>query len=184
MASTLSIPQIIQLGKVSSYLAANYSNEQSLYVGSLIQPVSPVQISFVTDGLEWAYDGGAQSTEDLREVANYLYWICGKFQLEAQNIIYGPGGGTVIPITPGAGIPNPLDFEVTVSSFISAGETTKNIPQFIGYNVDFFRNSLTQYTTPTSDGSTYYSWNKVTGDFTLYNGAASVGEFFRISPTL
>ena len=38
------------------------------------------------------------NNETARGVANYLYWICGKFSLEAQYKIGGAAGGSVLPI--------------------------------------------------------------------------------------
>ncbi len=183
MPTILTIPEIIELGDVSTYLSANYTSKQQLFGGNITKPVPPVQIQFVTDALRWAYDGGAQTAASLRSTANYLYWLCGMFQLQAQNIINGPGGGTVIPITPGTS-PNPIDFIVSGSSLIPTSGTTVNIPQFIGYNVDFARGGVEQYTTPPGDGTGYYNWNKVTGDFTLIDGPAIDGERFRLSPYL
>lgn len=34
--------------------------------------------------------------DEARGVANYLYWLCGKFALEGQVIIEGDPGGIVI----------------------------------------------------------------------------------------
>jgi hypothetical protein len=65
------------------------------------------------------FSGGvtAYNNPTARGVANYLYWLCGKFQIEGQYIIMGVGGGSVIPINPTT-FPNPIEFEVTGSSFI------------------------------------------------------------------
>lgn len=184
MATILSVIDIIDVGKASIYLSANYTQRQALFGGTVIKPTPPVQIALVTSALEWGYLGGAQTSEQLRQVANYLYWMCGKFQLEAQNVISGSGGGSVAPSSGGSLTPNPLDFIVGVDSFISTLETTVTISQFTGYNVEFDRNGQPQYTTNPGDGSTYYGWNRVTGVFTLYNGAAQDGERFRLVPTI
>lgn len=183
MPTILPIADIIELGDISNYLALNYESKSGLYRPTVIKPTPPIIIAMVTDALRWGYnDGGGQNTDQsLRLVANYLYWLCGKFQLEAQRIMNGPGGGSVIPTPSGGGVPNPLDFYVSVSSTIATGETTVNFPQFIGYQVNFSRNETMQHTTPTTDGSTYYSWNAVTGDFTI-SQAAQEGERFRIMP--
>lgn len=182
MPAQFTIPEIIEFGEVSTYLAPNYVSTQSLFGGSVIKPVPPIQIAMVTDGLTWGYDGGGQSNQSLRSTGNYAYWLYGRFGLQAQNIVNGPGGGSVIPVGPTTDLPNPLDFIVGASSFIATGESTVNIPAFIGYNVSFDRNGQPQYTTNPGDGSTCFLWNRVTGDFTLINGDAQENERFRITP--
>lgn len=187
MATILSIADIIEIGDASTYLSSNYTSKQSLFGKNLTKPVPPVQIAFVTDALRWGSDGGAQTTASLRSTANYLYWMCGLFQLQAQNIISGPGGGSISPSPSGGSVPNPYDWEVSAStsstSPMKSGDTMVTLTLFIGYNIDFFRNSLTQYTTNPGDGSTYYSWSKTTGVFILLNGAANLTEKFRIMPS-
>ena len=180
MATLLSIADIIEVGKVSIYLSANYTHKKaSLFGGSVIKPVPPVQIAWVTDALEWGYLGGAQTTQSLRQTGNYAYWLYGYFQLLAQNIISGPGGGSVAPTPAGGAFPNDLDFEVTAISFMETGDTSVTIPQFIGYDVDFSRNGIMQNTTSLGDGSSYYAWNRTTGLFSIFP-AASEAELFRI----
>lgn len=183
MPTQLSISEIIEIGKVSTYFSVNESSINQLFGKNVIKPVPPVLIPMVTDALEWASDGSLLDSQNLRGLANYALWCYGSFGRQAQNVISGPGGGSVVPIPPGQ-VPNPLDFIVSGSSFIAIGESSVIITDFIGYNVDFYRNSAPQYTTNPGDGSTYYNWNKVTGQFTLLNGAAFDGERFRISPTL
>ncbi|HRP30441.1 MAG TPA: hypothetical protein PKV73_01050 [Agriterribacter sp.] len=187
MATVLPISEIIEIGNVSIYLSANYTAKRGLFGGSLIKPVPPVQIAWVTSALSWGYSGGAQTEQSLRETGNYAYWLYGLFQLQAQNIISGPGGGSVVPTPSGGGSPNDLDFIVSASSLIPTGGTSLYIPQFIGYQVDFARGGIMQYTTPQPGGGTYYSWDSVTGIFTLlstdpvlYPPNATEGEPFRI----
>jgi hypothetical protein len=154
-------------------------SKKMMYGGSVIKPIPPLQIQIISDVLEWANDGGAETDQVLRNLANYLYWLSESFQLEAQNIISGPGGGSVAPTPSGGAYPNDLDFEVTASSFMVTGVSSITISQFIGYDVDFARGGIMQNTTSLGDGSSYYAWNRVTGLFSIYP-AASVGELFRI----
>ena len=179
MATLLSIADTIRVGDMSGPLSSLYVDKKAMYGGTVIKPVPPLLITIITDALRWAT---AETAADQRSVVNYLYWLCGRFGLEAQNIISGPGGGTVIP---GAvtSLPYPLDFLVDGSSFISTGETTSTISLFVGYNIEFDRGGQPQYTTDPGDGSTYYSWNRATGAFALLNGAAQLGERFRILPS-
>jgi len=182
MATILPISDIIEIGRVSTYLSANYTQKKGLFGGTTIKPVPPVQIAWVTDALDWGNAGGAQTDQSLRQTANYAYWLYGLFQLQAQNIIYGPGGGSVVPTPSGGGTPNDLDFIVSSTSLIATGGTSLYIPQFIGYQVDFARGGMTQYTTPQPGGGAYYGWDSVTGWFYLLgdNSAATEGEAFRI----
>jgi hypothetical protein len=183
VASILSISEIIELGQVSTYLSANYVSRGALYGGTVIKPAPPVQIAFVTDGLDWGNSGGAETAASLRSTANYLYWLCGKFQLEAQYITDGAGGGSVSPTPSGGALPYPLDFIVSATSFMVTGASSITISQFIGYNVEFDRNGQPQYTTDAGDLSTYFSWDRATGAFALLNGAAQADERFRIVPS-
>jgi len=127
-----------------------------------------------------AFTDGVTSFQNptARGVANYLYWLCGKFALEGQFIITGTGGGSVVPINPGA-TPNPIEFEVSGSSFMVNGQSTVTIPTFIGYNLLFVRNNVPQSIINT--GASYFSWNKTTGIFTC-NPAAVTGELFQLYP--
>lgn len=177
MPTILTVPEIIEIGDVSTYLSANYTSKGALYRNRVIEPVPPVQIAMVTDAIRWGYEGGAQTDQSLRQTANYAYWMYGLFQLQAQNIISGPGGGSVVPSPSGSGCPNDLDFEVTSTSIMATGDTSLSIPQFIGYQVDFSRNGVMQNTT--NIGGSYYSWDSVSGIFSI-STAATEGELFRI----
>jgi hypothetical protein len=180
MATILSIADIIEIGQVSTYLSANYTSKQALFGGSVIKTTPPVQIAFVTDALDWGNSGGAQTAESLRSTANYLYWLCGLFQLQAQNIINGPGGGSVTPIPGGGTLPSPYDYEVGASTPpLSNGESSVTLTSFIGYNIAFNRNNIPQSTV--NLGGSYYSWNRTTGLFSI-SGAAVTGELFQIIP--
>lgn len=188
MATLLPIDEIIEIGKVSTYLSANYQSKSALYGGNVIKPTPAVQIAWVTDALEWGYLGGAQTDASLRNTANYLYWLCGQFQLQAQNIISGSGGGSVIPTPSGGSSVNALDFEVSDTSPIPTGgstimlDGTNGNPDYRGFKVvNFSRGGLWQNTTNLGDGSSRYAWNSVTGAFSAYP-AATAGELFRITP--
>lgn len=126
------------------------------------------------------FHDGVNGYEDptARGVANYLYWLCGKFGLSAQYIITGTGGGSVVPINPGS-TPNPTDFVVSNSSLIPDGGNTVTIPTYVGYNLLFVRNNVPQSTINT--GTSYYSWNKITGVF-VCTPAAVEGELFQLYP--
>jgi hypothetical protein len=136
----------------------------------------PIQISTTP------FTGGVTSYTNIqaRGVANYLYWLCGRFQIEGQFIIMGTGGGSVIPINPTT-FPNPIEFEVTDNSFMINGQSTIVIPTFINYNLLFVRNNIPQSIVNMGGGSSYFSWNKITGTFNCYPAAVS-GELFQLYP--
>lgn len=188
MPSILTPSDIVEIGDVSTYLALNYVSKKKLFGGAVIKPTPPVLIAMATDALRWGIEGGAESDESIRNVANYLYWLCGTFQLKAQNIISGPGGGSVVPTPSGGGAVNALDFEVSASSPIPTGGSTITLdgtsgnPDYRGYLiVNISRGGLWQNTTTLGDGSSYYSWNSVTGLLTVFP-AVSAGELIRITP--
>lgn len=197
MPTLLTIPEIIEVGKVSTYLSLNYVSKKALFGNSVINPIPPNLITMSWYALEWGYDGnsGAQTDASLRQTGNYCYWLYGKFQLQAQRIINGAGGGgSVIPTPSGGSLPNPYDWIVgtitTADAPLKEGDTTitfdgtNGTRDFRGYNINFFRSGLTEYTTNPTDGTTHYSWNRVTGEFTLLNGAAQLTERMRITPVL
>lgn len=135
----------------------------------------PLQVSITQ------FSGGVTEFTNVgaRGVANYLYWLCGKFQIQGQFIMMGTGGGTVVPINPGAN-PTPLEFEVTASSsFIIDGQSTATIVGFIGYNLLFVRNNVPQ--SIVDNGGSYFSWNKTSGVF-VCTPAANTGELFQLYP--
>ena len=88
MATLLSIADTIRVGDMSGPLSSLYVDKKAMYGGTVIRPVPPLLITIITDALRWAT---VETAADQRSVANYLYWLCGRFGLEAQNIISGPG---------------------------------------------------------------------------------------------
>lgn len=116
----------------------------------------------------------AQNTNiTIEGVGQYLYWLCGQFQLQAQNLT---GGGIVVPT--GGSTPNPVEFIVSSTSPIPTGGSTLVLLQFRGFNIIFSRNDIIQ--SQVNNGGTYFSWNRVTGVFTSF-GAASEDELYSIN---
>lgn len=174
-----SISDIILIGEYSTSLAGNYNSKGALFGGALSSPKSPVLIQMVTNALDWGNAGGAQTSVSLRGVANYLVWLCGKFGLTAKNSI-GIGGGTVIPILPGALSASRIDFTVSASSSpMAAGDTTCTLSDFIGYNLDFVRGGISQSTLGTE--ASYFSFNRSTGAFVCFP-ALVTGEIIALIP--
>lgn len=175
MASLLTIPVIIAVGDVSTYLAGNNNAKGVLFGRRLSSPKSSLEILMATDSLRWGYEG--YPTDDtLRGTANYVLWMCGRYSLEYQYIISGSGGGSVVPVV--GAIPSPIQFIVNAStSFIIDGQSAKTISTFTGYNLLFTRGGITQSDVNTEPS--YYSWNKTTGSF-VCTPSANTGELFQL----
>lgn len=174
------VARILELADVSCMLANNRVGKGSLF-GPPIDPKLPWAIYMVYVILKRVYDTDPtfESTQQ-RVVADYLYELIQRYAFKAAAIVDNNTGGQIAPPS-GITVPNPYDFEVEASSFIPTGDSSVTISQFIGYNVNFSRGGIMQNTTNLGDGTSYYSWNLVTGLFTIYP-AASEGELFRIMP--
>lgn len=174
------VARILQLAPVACYLASNRVAKGALF-GPPVDPRLPIAIFMVHKILKKIYDlDPTYEAVKQRNVADYLYELIQKYAFRAAAIVDNNSGGQIASQT-GIVVQNPYDFEVSASSFIATGETSVTISEFIGLNVNFRRNGLSQNTTNLGDGSNYYSWNIVTGVFTIYP-AATEGELFRIEP--
>lgn len=171
--------RILELAPVSCLLAANKTAKGSLF-GPPVDPKLPITIYMVNKILKRIYD--LDPTYDgVYVVGIYLYELIARYANRAAAIVDNNTGGQVAPPS-GITIPNAYDFIVSDSSFIATGESSITITEFIGYPVNFSRGEMMQHTTPTEDGfTTYYSWNIVTGLFTI-SSPATAGERFRIMP--
>jgi hypothetical protein len=181
--------QAIVVGDISTYLVGNNNALGSLFGKRLSAPGSMVTIAMVTDALRFGYDGGAETEQELQAMANYLIWLCGSFGLQALSISGNTGGGAVVP--GGRTLPDPIDWRVSGTAAsdapLATGETsvvldgTNGMPDLRGYNVDFFRGGIPQYTTDPQDGSAYYNWVRTSGLFSV-SIPAQLDEPMRISP--
>lgn len=168
------VSEIILIAKKSQFLASNDIQRKG-YFGGGIDLQLPRKIKAVRENVEWMYN--LDPTDDtLVGTANYLLSLCGAYAFKA-NAISG-GGGTVSPIAPPQTL-NPLQFVVDGSSTIPTGGDSVTLTSFIGYNIIFVRNNITQ--SNVDNGGTWFTWEKVTGDFTCV-GAAGAGELFQIYP--
>ena len=183
------VAEIIDLYPISQYKAQLAIDNSDLYADG--ENVSlPQKISNIGSSVKRIYDDDPTDTT-LQLTANYLYTLMGIYYQQAAVTVQS--GGTIAPVTPIAGLPEPLDWVVSDTASSEApladGESsvtldgTNGMVDLRGYNIDFFRDSIPQYTTNPGDGTTYYSWNRTTGLLTLYNAAAYTGERMRISPT-
>jgi hypothetical protein len=150
--------------KVCQYLCTIDIPKNGLYGGGNDLDL-PVKLYNVRTSIEKQY-AITPTDSTLTETSNYLYALCGKYALAAQAIVLGSGGS--IPSVVAGTTPLPYQFMVDAStSFITNGESSKTISSFIGYNLLFVRNNITQSTVNDGVGS-YYSWSKSTGVFTMY----------------
>jgi hypothetical protein len=175
-----SVQRILQLAPVACYLASNRTAKGNLF-GPPVDPRLPIAIFMVHKILKKIYDlDPTYESLNQRNVADYLYELIQKYAFRAAAIVDNNAGGQIATQT-SVIVQSPYDFEVTGTSFIATGETSVTISEFIGLNVNFRRGGVSQNTTNLGDGSSYYSWNIVTGVFTIYP-AATAGELFRIEP--
>jgi hypothetical protein len=180
------VQQEIDIANVSCIYASNELQNGKPHGGLLDQRL-PSLIHAYRQGLEWLYELDPTS-DDLDTLGNYLISICKDAARSEAAII---GGGSVPGVLPNPGLPQPLDWIVSGSSSISAPlatgdlsvilDGTNNTVDFRGYNIEYARGGQPQYTTDPGDGSTYYSWDRNTGLFTI-STAAGLGEPMRISP--
>lgn len=174
MASPLTPAQVIQYTNVATYLASDAVAKGNLF-GASIEPELPNILYIENFILNWYNSTTGNNSVTDQAIANYVWSLTGMYGITAQAIVTG-GGGTVTPGTPTIA-PAPYQFEVSSTSFIPTGDSSKTISDFIGYNLLFVRDNITQSTVNT--GGTYYSWNSVTGLFTCV-GAAGEGQLFQL----
>lgn len=167
--------QIINIAKISQYLAIRDIAVKWLFGGGVDLRL-PNKIYNIRKSIEYWYDIDPSDTS-LVATGRYLMAMCGIYGQVAQGITLGNGNIAVISGT--TGTPLPYDFEVDAStSFIIDGQSQKTITAFIGYNIMFTRNNITQSTV--DNGGSYYSWNRATGNFICSPAAAST-ELFTIT---
>lgn len=182
MSALPTIQQSIDIGRATIYLMSNDYSKGGLFGPRLVKEISPVLIAYVTSAIQWEYESNP-TNDTLRGTCDYLLWLCGRYRLQATSL---SGGGSVVPIPPGATTPNRLDFIVSGVTPIITGQSqvffNSGVTDFRGYNLQFDRGNQPQGMV--NDGlNTYFSWNKITGEMNIF-GAANAGEIFAIIPTL
>lgn len=170
----LTISEKIALAEINEYLITIAIEKKGLFAGG-INIGLPTKIRVIRESIQYRYNQNP-SDETLIATSNYMLSLC--YYVAQAKAITG-NGGVIAPIHPVGNPPNPYDFIVSASSFVATGQMTKTITAFIGYNIEFIRGSIPQYTTDPGDGSTYYSWDKNTGMFSI-SIAAQETERFRI----
>ena len=119
---SLTIPQIIEVGKISQYLSAN-KNAKTVVVnyGKLPQNNLPLMIKIVREDIEYMFNNTPTNTT-LFGNANYLYSLCGGYAVEAEYIMgLNNGGSPLTPLVPGS-LAN-IQFTVGVGDAPANGST-------------------------------------------------------------
>ncbi len=190
---------IIQWGKISQPLSFMGESEEKALNGGSVDENHHIKLYVERKTVEWYNSQETVDADILLSISNFLFALEGIWGIEAQ-FIDGGSGGIVAPVTSASTtLPDPIDW--TVSGVASGtapladGEIsvllngTNGMPNLRGYNIEFTRGNAVQFTTAPPDGfSTYYSWNRATGLFSVLAdtspfGAAQLGEQFRILPT-
>lgn len=91
----LTIAQIIDIGKICTYLSDNDVARGALY-GKRLDPRLPLMLAIETDSLKWVYEATIGSTSSLITLANYLYDLCQPYAAQARVILALGGGGIVV----------------------------------------------------------------------------------------
>jgi len=97
MPLPIDIPEYIQFGEISQFLAADDNANFVRYPGGTLTPKLPQLIKFVRSRIEWAYSVDP-TDESLIDAGNYLRALIGKYWAQALTVT---GGGTGVVITPG-----------------------------------------------------------------------------------
>lgn len=139
----LTVPQIINIAKISQYLAAQDVAKGSLF-GTRITPDTPKILYMERKAVEWLYDLDPTNTS-LTGTANYLYSLCRGYNLAAAYIS-GSGGG-VTPVTPVTTIKSPI--LISSADFADAtnwnGNNSDNIAILSTYTLQVFANFVARF---------------------------------------
>ncbi len=169
--------EIINIYPTAQYLCAVDILRSGLNDGG-IDRLLPLKIQTTGERLQDIFDNNPSDTS-ITKVANYLYALMGLYGTQALGLSGNVGSiAGVVSVIPVA-TPNALEFEVSATSIIPTGGSTVTLQAFIGYNIIFARNNVTQSTI--NNGGSYYSWNRSTGEFQCFGNAAET-ELFTITP--
>jgi len=133
----LPIADIIQIAKISQFLAANSIAKGTLF-SPRIDPKLAQTLYMERKAVEWGYNIDP-SYASLRQTANYLYALCGGLALKAQEIINQ--GGSVSPVNPL--VSNIYPFIITSANFEPDGVSYNN-PLIVGDNLSIFIDEYNQ----------------------------------------
>lgn len=162
MPSEFSIAQIIKFSGISQYLAANdKSAQKQLQSGSFIG-ILP-QLLYMEGTLLQNLNSLNPGISTLRGTAEYVLSLCGKYAIQAQNILNSIAGGL-------ATITGPSNQSVLVgqSASFTIGVTSSS-----AYTIQWFRNGVL---IPGATGLTYTLLNvKLTDSGALFSAVVTNG---------
>lgn len=134
-----SISEIINIAKISQYLATLQITRKGLYGGGT-NVTLPRLLYMVRKNVEWAY-GNDNNYEDIQLTANYLYTLCAPFNTEASYILaHGTGGGAVSPVNPSLGT-----YLIPIMSVDFTNATEYDNPLIVGKQLEIFWNDIPRY---------------------------------------
>lgn len=147
MAVLWTIPITIEYGDISVYLKANDQSKGTLFSPRVVQSPAPAKtIQMITDALRWGYEGGTQTDQSLRAMANYDRWLMGTFGQQAVVVANGSGGGSVVP-PGGVTIKSPIP--ITGNDFANAtewnGVNDDGINILASYTLQVYWNDIPRY---------------------------------------
>lgn len=166
----LTIPQILEVGKIAQYLAVNRNAKTSVVnYGKLPQNNLPLTIKIVREDVEYMYNNNPTEVSLLSN-ANYLFSLCGEYAVEAEYIMGINNGGSALTPLPSGSLAN-IQFTIGVgdapangsNQYVNAAlslNTTYSIYDsgragFLVQGVDFSYNILGGFTL--LGGVTFYS---------------------------
>ena len=88
------VTEIINIAKVSQYLSIVAIQRGGVYGGGVDKKL-PRLLYGVRKNVELVY-GLDNSDTTITKTSNYLYALCGRFSMEAQNLLNGGGGGSLL----------------------------------------------------------------------------------------
>lgn len=169
------IADIITWAKASQALAYAGERNKLAFQHGTIESNLDQKLYLERKSLEYAYAQDPTSNQTYL-IGQWVLALCGEYLFEAQQAT--GGGGSISPINPSE-VPEQLDFVIGASTPLTPGDSTAYFPQFVGYNLIFVRGNITQ--SVLTSQPTYYSWNKVTGQFTC-SPQAYQDELFQLIP--
>lgn len=144
----LAISTIVEIGHISGYLAENALAKGKIF-GGFLDPRLPKMIYCETAAVDYINQHDP-TNPTLRQTANYLLSICGRFGLQAQGILSGStGGSTISPINPSVGT---YLIPITSANFTNATDYDNAL--IVGKQLEIFWNDIPRYLDPSEYAAT------------------------------
>lgn len=138
------VPEIINIAKVSQYLAARDAARGALF-GQRPDPKLPLLLFMESELVEWGYE---QSKDDITATAAYLFNLCGGYGTRAAALIaQGVGGTVVTPSVPDGSSATTFDYLIPFTAADFADATAYNDTRLVGHRLEIFWNEVNRYLT-------------------------------------